>query len=183
MAENGHGGAYQDPGWGPAFRAIVGRRSGLDGLTALRALFLTLTLASFGILLVLMFMDKDVGSPSPWKVIGVAVLSVIGATVANRITRRKLDPAAPDKAASEYRSRFFLAYSLNDIPLLVGFVLVFVEEALWPYFVAMPIFVVGMFGIAPGKRNLEALDRNLMAQGATFSLRAQLAESSWASDR
>lgn len=162
---------YQDPGWRPR---VLLRRG--DGLTTLRVVFLSLVAAPLLILRVLTFLDKDVGSPSAPLLVGVVTLSTAAAYAARRLSRGRLDPHSPEKSATSYRTRFFLAFAINEAPVLIAFALTFVEDALWPYLVALPIFLVGMLGIAPGRRNLESLERDLMQRGATFSLRAELAK-------
>lgn len=169
-------GSYQDPGWFRAGRGYFGSRSGLDGIVALRIVFLSLTVAALLILFVLTLIFDDVGVPSPALLIGITGLGAVAAFAARRISRAQLDPNDAAAAAAMYRSRFFLAFAINEAPLLLSFVACFLTDELWPYLVELPIFLIGMAGIAPGRSNLERIERDLMSQGAAFSLRAELAK-------
>ena len=58
----------------------------------------------------------------------------------------------------------------DDSTLLVGFVFCFIENAIWPYVVALPFFLYGMLAIAPSKANLQRLQERVTAQGQLTSV-------------
>lgn len=172
---DGIGAPYQDPGWRPALGAYIGRAKGADGIAILRALFLALLAAPFLILYLLTVIMDDLGSPTGFLLPAVVAGGTAVVFSVRKISRSGLDPSSAERSVANYRSRFFLAFAINEMPLLLSFVLCFIEDELWPYLVELPIFLVGMAVIAPGKRNLDKLDNDLMQRGAHFSLRAEFA--------
>jgi hypothetical protein len=165
---------YQDPGWSGVMRAF-GKLGQSDGITVLRILFLSLLAAPFLILYVLAFIADEIGSPTGPLLLVIVAVGVLVVLLVRRIITTSLDATSADKAVEKYRSRFFLAFALNEFPLLLSFVLTFTEEEMWPYLAYFPFFLAGMWAIAPGKRNLEAIEQDLMQRGASFSFRAEFA--------
>jgi hypothetical protein len=150
---------YDDPGWAPALKHLLpglgGRAGAASGLVLFRVLFLTLLSAAFMILFVMTFVEDEVGSPDPPVAAVVVVIGMAGAGVAARMSRRPLEGHDASEVVAAYRTTFFMGFALNEIPLLVAFALCFVEDALWPYLIALPLYSVGMAAIAPGRRNLD----------------------------
>jgi hypothetical protein len=158
---------YQDPGWIPAVRGYFRVARVSDGLVALRAVFLNLTVAALLVLFVLTFVIEDTGDPSPALLALIVVLGATGAIAARFISQRRLDPQSETGSAHSYRTHFFLAFAINEASLLLAFVLCFIEQGTWPYLVELPIFLIGMAAIAPGKHNLERIERGLMSRGGS----------------
>ncbi len=167
---------YEDPGW---LRAFKTRRTGglsgtkgadVDGVVIMRVLFLSLTLAALLILFVLTFIFEEVGVPDPALGSVVVGLGVAGVAAAAWSANRKLDTSTASALAESYRSNFFLGFALNEAPLLTSFVFCFIQDELWPYLVALPLYLVGMALIAPGRRNLERRQEQVHRQGSTLSL-------------
>jgi hypothetical protein len=169
---------YSDPGWGPAFGRMLpglgGRTEATSGLILMRALFLTLLTAAYLILFVTAFVLERVGSPDPLLAAVVVVLGLVGAGAAKTTSNRPLAGKDASDVAAAYRTGFFLGFALNQIPLLIAFALCFVEDALWPYLVALPLFSIGMAVIAPSRRNLDKREDQLRRYGSTVSLRNAL---------
>lgn len=171
-----HVGGYHDPGWSAIFRRPFAGRGSRDALTTVRWVFVQLCIAPLLLAFYLLLFEVDgVGDPKIALAGGIGALAAGGTFAAWRIARGGLDAESAEKATHTYRARFFYAFVSNEAPLLIAFTLCFVEGALWPYLVALPFFFVGMALIAPGRRNLDALERDLMRRGAQFSLRAELA--------
>lgn len=172
---------HQDPGWLPAFkRALPGAASGgpegVGGLLLIRALFITLTLAAFMILFVLTFIIEDIGSPDPLLAGVVVAVSLAGVAGGLWTRGRPLEGSDASEVAGAYRTLFFVGFAVNEVALVCGFVLSFLQEELWPYLTALSLFTVGMLLIAPGRRNLDKRDEQLRARGSAISLRAALNE-------
>ena len=167
---------YDDPGWFPGVAGASGA-SGTDGLVILRILFLSLLAAPFLILLVLTFVIDEVGSLEPLLGTGVAGLAIAGVAAAGWVTRRDLDVTSAETLAQSYRTSFFLGFALNEAPLLIAFVFCYIEEAMWPYLVAFPIYLVGMWLLAPTKRNLARRQEQVHRRGSMLSLGQALASS------
>lgn len=167
---------YDDPGWFPALKSMrpgLGRPpsgSDADGVLVLRALFFSLLLAPFLILYVLTFIIEEVGDPEPPLAAGLVVLALGGAAAAAWSSRRELDVSSAGSLAQSYRTLFFLGFALNEAPLLIGFVVCFIQDEMWPYLVVFPIFLVGMWLIAPSKRNFERRQEQIHRQGSMLSL-------------
>jgi hypothetical protein len=167
---------YDDPGWFPgANRSASGPSggtgpSGTDGLVILRILFLSLLAAPFFILAILTFVIDEVGSPEPLLGTGIAGLALAGVAAAAWASRRPLDITSAESLAQSYRTSFFLGFALNETPLLIGFAFCYIEEAMWPYLVAFPIYLVGMWLLAPRRRNLERRQEQIYRQGSMLSL-------------
>jgi hypothetical protein len=167
-----------DPGWGAVIDRILRRRGprGRDGLTVLRLVFLTLLAAGLVILYVLTIVGESVGSPTPERAVLMAALGVYAVGVALLMRRRTLDPSSAAALADAYRANFFLAFALIEAALLTSFVFVFVLDALWPYLVCLPFWLIAMLLIAPGRRDLARRQQELMATGSPLSITQSLME-------
>lgn len=167
---------YEDPGWFPALKKMrpgmhrLPSGPGGDGVVILRILFLSLLLAPFLILFVLTLVIEEVGTPQPLLASGIVLLALAGAAAAGWTSRRELDVGNAGSLAATYRTNFFLGFALNEAPLLIGFVFSFTEDAMWPYLVAFPIYLVGMWLLAPTRRNLERKQEQVHRQGSMLSV-------------
>lgn len=167
---------FEDPGWLPAIKGVgVGGLRGtkgaeIDGVVVIRLLFLSLLMAALLILFVLTFIIEAIGVPDPALASVVVVLGIAGVILAAWTANRKLDISSASALADSYRTNFFLGFALNEAPLLMSFVFCFLREELWPYLLALPLYLIGMALIAPGRRNLERRQAQLHGQGSTLSL-------------
>jgi hypothetical protein len=100
----------------------------------------------------------------------VILLGVLGIALATVISARSLDITDAPKLAASYRAHLFSAFALNEIPLLIAFVLCFLRGEWWPYLFGLPFFFVGMAIIAPGRTNLARQQRRIQEQGSGLSL-------------
>ncbi|MEA2508059.1 MAG: hypothetical protein QOG21_141 [Actinomycetota bacterium] len=62
----------------------------------------------------------------------VILLGVLGIALAIVISARSLDITDAHKLAASYRAHLFLAFALNEIPLLIAFILCFLRGEWWP---------------------------------------------------
>jgi ribose/xylose/arabinose/galactoside ABC-type transport system permease subunit len=100
----------------------------------------------------------------------VILLGLIGVVLAIVISARSLDLSDAAKLAASYRVQLFLAFALNEIPLLIAFIVCFLRGEWWPYLFDLPFFLVGMTIIAPGRNNLARRQRRIQEQGSGLSL-------------
>lgn len=167
---------YEDPGWVPAFKRMgIGGLRGtkgveVDGVVDTRLLFLSLLVAALLILYVLTFIIEPVGVPDPALGSVVVVFGIAGVTAAAWTANRKLNISSAAALAGSYRTNFFLGFALNEAPLLMSVVYCFIREELWPYLIALPLYLIGMALIAPSRRNLERRQEQVHRQGSTLSL-------------
>ena len=157
---------YQDPGWGVVFAT----RAGDEGVALLRRLFLALLSAPFLILVILFFVIDDVGEMSFPIAAAIFALGVSGIWAAAWTSRRPLPVDTPENLALSYRTNFFLGFALNEAPLLISFVFCFLEEEIWPYLVAFPLYLVGMAVVAPSPNNLARVQQQILGSGSSMQL-------------
>jgi hypothetical protein len=127
------------------------------------------------ILFVLTFVIEEVGTPEPALGSLVVVLSLAGLWTARWTARRELDLSNEGALAATYRAHFFLGFALNEAALLCAFALTFVVGEMWPYLLAFPFYLVGMWLIAPSKANLRRRQEQVTSQGSTMSVTRALA--------
>ncbi|MDQ4125708.1 MAG: hypothetical protein M3134_08935 [Actinomycetota bacterium] len=169
---------HPDPGWAPALKyALPGAArpaEGVGAITVLRGLFIALAGAPLTMLFVMAFIFEEVGSPDlPLAAVVVAV--GLGGVVAASWTRsRPLEGNDEAEVAGSYRTLFFLGFALAEAALLVSFVLAFVADGLWPFVMALPLYLLAMALIAPSRSNLDKREAQLRGGGSTISLRGAL---------
>jgi hypothetical protein len=165
-----------DPGWGAVVDRILRRPGprGRDGLTVHRLVFLAQLTAGLALLYVLTVVVERVGRPTPERAVLMAALGVYAVGVALLMRRRTLDPSSAAALADAYRANFFLAFALIEAALLTSFVFVFVLDALWPYLVCLPFWLIAMLLIAPGRRDLARRQQELTASGSPLSITESL---------
>ena len=163
-----------DPGWRPAVRLFGRGPRPTDGLLVLRMLFVALVKAALLIGVVLAFLGLPLGEPEAVPLAGVIALGLAGIAAATWTARRPLTGTDEAAVAGAYRTSFFLGFALNEMPLLAAFVISFLLEEMWAYFLALPLYLVGMWRIAPSRGNLERRQEDLHRQGSPVSLSAAL---------
>ncbi len=178
------GPADEDPGWGrfvPNLLAIVpgglqylnrrSGRTGIDGLVALRRVFLafpsTLVLVAF----VAVSMASSFEPALPPLPVGAAVASYGGlALLGSRLLEKPLDCASDQALAVAYRTRMFLRLAFAESAALLGFVGVTLTAEAWVFGVGIPFAVFGLLRAAPGRGNLERDQEALVLSGCGRSL-------------
>jgi hypothetical protein len=123
---------------------------------------------------VLFFIFEDLGEPSTLPTLGLAAVGLVGFSLARWASRHALDTTSAESLAKAYRSHLFLGFGVSEAPLLVGYVVTFLEQELWPYLLVSPFFIFGMRAIAPTNRNLERREQEVRAAGSPLSLRHAL---------
>lgn len=157
---------YQDPGW----KVIYQRPIESPGVLAIRMLYLSLLATPFVLLFVLFNIFSEVGEVSLSLTLLVLFLGLGGIGAANMTTRRQLSLDSAKALGTSYRNRFFLGFILNEVPLMVAFALCFVEDAIWPYLLDFPLYLVGMTLIAPGPRNFIRVQAQILTSGSPLQL-------------
>jgi ribose/xylose/arabinose/galactoside ABC-type transport system permease subunit len=158
---------FEDPGWG---LSRASRRANTAALITLRFRFLSQLLAPLLLFVVLAGVLGRFGHVDGTIALIVILLGLLGVALALVIPTRSLDVSDAAMLAASYRVRLFLALALNEIPLLIAFVLCFLRGEWWPYAFDLPFFLVGMAMIAPGRNNLARLQRRIQEQGSRLSL-------------
>jgi hypothetical protein len=159
-----------DPGWWAAVRR---KDPNLSGLTAIRSIYLALLLAGLVIGVVLIMIVPLEFDPAPLPIIVIVAMGITSQLMRVMMTNKAFTQetvSSGDALATAWRSDFFLGYALTDSTLLIGFVFCFVEDAIWPYVLALPFFLYGMASIAPTRANLQRLQDRVTAQGSVTSV-------------
>lgn len=177
----------RDPGWGSLSRAILAvfmpgaaartaGATGPDALVALRSVWLSLTLAPFLILLVLILIRIGLGEVQAGPFLAILCVAVVSSLLARWARRRLFNLNEPSRLVGAYRTSFFLSFALSEAGLLIGFVASFLLPGLWAYLVVLPFHTVNMALLAPTRSNLEKIDRELRARGVSASLYEAISE-------
>lgn len=171
--------APEDQGWGPVVKRYLlsGLTLGLyarrthgssDGLTTIRLLFLSVMQAGILVGVVLLFI-VEVGSPGPFELFAI-ILGAAGVAAVVWSRGRPLDTQNEKELARSYNANFFRSFALAEAPLMISAGLALWRQELWPYLACLPFFLIAMALVAPGRRNLEAQQRELRSAGASLSL-------------
>lgn len=185
----------RDPGWSKAFRqAALGMIPGVgmvlylrrvregvtDGLTLLRALFLTFV-AGFvlvGVVVAVLvnlstFAVSQRGVPVP-PFAGVVVVFGVGALVAGARLSRPMSASTAPGLAGAYRTRFFLRVAFAEAPALAGFAGFVSTGRWWLYPLGAAFTSIGFVRVAPTAANLARDQEMLDADDSALSLIAAL---------
>ncbi len=167
-----HGDAAADPGWGKVIRVFFSSRRGsdADGLTILRGVFCYLFIAPVLITFVMVFIADRVAPEAGWVAPVTTALALLSIVLPRFVMRRPIEGDDEKRFANWYRTTFFLAFALCQLPFLIAFVLCFMVDALLPVLIALPGFLIGMLGIAPTRRNLDELQRRVAAGGSAVDV-------------
>jgi hypothetical protein len=181
-----------DPGWGDAVRRVgwgflpipgmsflrrrfMVREGEVTGLTMVRTVFATFawSLVMIGLVSLILAGSLDtVLEPGPTAV-GVAVVGVLSLLGTHRLPVR-LDGTSEPALATSYRTRFFLRIAVAEAAALVGFLGFILTARPWVYAIGAAFAGLGFVTAAPGARNLDRDQQDLMASGSTLSLRGLL---------
>jgi hypothetical protein len=185
-----------DPGWRPVlsgawmlFLPGVGRRvyrrrtgaQGTNGLTVLRALFLSFcfALVMVGVVVAVLTNTTPPVNRHRLNALPVAIgIVVVGGLceVGRRLIERPLDCSDDLPLAGTYRTRFFLRIAFSEVPALVGFTGFILTARWWTYPLGLAFTAVGFARLAPTKPHLAQDQAVLDAAGCRRSLSAALAK-------
>lgn len=169
----------EDQGWGPVVKryllsgltlGLYARRThgATDGLTTIRLLFLSVMQAGVLVGVVLLFI-VELGSPGTFELLSV-ILGAAGVAAVMWSRRRPLNTHNERELARSYNANFFRSFALAEAPLMVSAGLALWRQSLWPYLACLPFFLIAMILVSPGRRNLEAHQRELRSAGVSLSL-------------
>jgi hypothetical protein len=183
---------YEDPGWGQPirrcfwfvrplvhlnFRVLAWGPQGEDGLTALRAIFVS------GFVLPLLLLTPGMVQIAPWDggderwvPIVVAILGAFHLFLAVRSSHRRMRAEDSRGLALSYRAIFFVSAAYAMTPFLVGVCGVFIGGSLWIALEGLAFTVPALTLVAPTRRNIERRQREIQEAGGTLSLGRALME-------
>ncbi|MGH2529602.1 MAG: hypothetical protein ACRDH0_09775 [Actinomycetota bacterium] len=175
---------HQDPGWWPSLRElrwypmpIVGElmnvrrwRKERNGLIVLRNVFLGLLVSLFLFVFALSFIAPWDGGDERWVPWAAVVIGIVSLAWVARIRRRPLLTTSPEALARYYRALFFIGLGVAAEPALLGFLGVFQGGSAWIYLVGLAFSLVGLWMIAPTRRDIERRQREITAAGSPLSL-------------
>ena len=113
---------------------------------------------------------SEVGEVSLPLTILILFMGLGGIGAASMTMRRKLSLDSAKALGTSYRNRFFVGFILNEVPLMVAFALCFVEDAIWPYLMDFPLYLVGMALVAPSPRNFIRVQQQILTSGSPLQL-------------
>jgi hypothetical protein len=175
-----------DPGWAPAVRRfggislrgvgmLRGRASPLDGLTALRIMFISILVIPFLYLFALAFIVPWDGGDESWVPWVVTLVCAYALAFALWARQRPLNLTSSERLARSYRSNTFTRIGLAEAAVFAGLVGVFVSGSLWIYAVAMAFGLFGLSLAAPSVRDIQRRQEEIAARGSALSLVEALA--------
>lgn len=142
---------------------------GLTRLTQMRLVWLSLILSAFAYLVPLLFikpLDGDGGS-FPQIIIGVGLASLATAVM---LRNQPLRGDSPEDVLSSFTQRFYIGFAVAELPMLLGFVSVFIEGSAWLYVLGLFFGLTGLALTGPLASNLERHDRLLKDSGSRYRL-------------
>lgn len=179
-----------DPGWRPALRlylptllthvfffgifALFRARRSHDGLTLVRALYLSFLTTPILITLVTAFIMERTVSNEGWIAPTAVALTGLCIILPRLVRTWKLNATDAEAFGAWYRSSFFLAFALCQAPFLMSFVLCFIVDALLPLLIVLSGLYIGMLSITPNRRNLGNLQDRVAAAGSSVDVIAAI---------
>lgn len=103
-------------------------------------------------------------------IVVAVVLGLLSLSAGVFCRAKKLDASSEQKLAESYRQLFFLSFALVEGPYMVAFVLSFVMKQNVVVVAALPLYLFGMFLIAPLSGELRRRQQQITAQGSSLSL-------------
>jgi len=141
-----------------------------NGLIVLRNVFLGLLVSLFLFVFALSFIAPWDGGDERWVPWAVVVIGIVSLAWVARIRRRPLLTTSPEALARYYRALFFIGLGVAAEPALLGFLGVFQGGSAWIYLVGLAFSLVGLWMIAPTRRDIERRQREITATGSPLSL-------------
>ncbi len=180
----------EDPGWPPVFRAawwvvvpildVFARRhinrTSANQLIALRAQFFTAISPLFLFLAILPFIASSGSDKVDWLPFLVAGCGVLSLANILWLRRHALMTNTAQTLAASYRASMFIGIGSASSPALFGFAGIFVGEKFWLYLLGLAFALLGFALIAPTRADIERRQRQIEAQGSSFSLLDALIE-------
>jgi hypothetical protein len=175
---------HEDPGWRPSLRGlwwyalpivgdvmrVRGRRAETNGLIVLRSVFVGLIVPLPLFVVVLSFIGPWDGGDEGWVPWAVVAIGIVSLAYVARIRRRPLPTTSPQALARSYRALFFIGVGVAEAAALWGFTGVFLGGSVWIYLVGLAFGLVGLWMIAPTRRDIERRQREITAAGSPLSL-------------
>jgi hypothetical protein len=155
----------EDPGWGAVFRAAFPYRD-VDGLTVIRTPFIAALLPFVASLPFVIDGEGDAGIV-PLTVVGTGL---IGHFAIGFLGRRPLATGSPEALADSWRTRFFLEVDFAEFPGLAGVAGAIISDAFWVYPVGLAFALVGLWRIAPSRRNVTRDQAAIRLAGSSLDL-------------
>lgn len=149
------------------FRA---RRRETNGLVILRSLFIALVAALFLFIVALSFIAPWDGGDERWVPWLVILGGIVSLAWVSSIRQRPLRATSLEGLANWYRALFFIGVGMAVAAVMWGFVGVFLGGSLWIYLLGLAFGLVGMWMIAPTRRDIERRQREITAAGSSLSL-------------
>lgn len=159
------------------FRALTLGPRGEDGLTALRAIFLSCFVIPLVVLIpgMLQIAPLDSGDER-WVSIAVAVLGGVYLLLAVRSNRRPVRSLDPRSLATSYRAIFAVSAAYAITPFLVGCAGFFIGGSSWIALEGLVFTIPALGVIAPTRHNIDRRQREIVEAGGTLSLGHALME-------
>jgi Na+-driven multidrug efflux pump len=168
-----------DPGWKPALAKphifllmwmlpTVAFHMKVDGLTRVRIVWLSSLLSLAGVYVITALI---LGDPEGEKdrVLWSAITAGVGCIELALIFffRKRAQGQAKDaeQFGKTYVQTFFIGYALGMSPALVGFVAVFLTDALTAFYIGSAVSIVALAMIAPTKREIDKWSRAMQHRG------------------
>jgi F0F1-type ATP synthase membrane subunit c/vacuolar-type H+-ATPase subunit K len=102
-----------------------------------------------------------------WILYAVSAAALLGA---GRARSRPLSAAASRALLDSYRGRFITGMAFGESPALLGVIIAFFTNRLWPALIGMVVSLVGFAMMAPTARNIDRDEERLRAAGSPVSL-------------
>lgn len=173
----------RDPGWTEAGRRALKtlvfpwtvRKARVDAsvprLVAQRSVVLAIVISWFLFLVVLSFVRPRASESESFVV--PAIVGVMGCAslfVVSILRRRQPDTRSERDFVQTYTTLFFLAFAVAELPVLIGFIGVFLAGNTWVYLIGLPFGLAGFLLIAPTSANLARLQRQVRERGSSLDV-------------
>jgi hypothetical protein len=155
------------------------RRAETNGLIPLRSVFLGLVAPLLLFIVALSFIGPWDGGDEGWVPWAVVVLGIASLAYVARIRRRPLPTTSPEALARSCRALFFIGVGVAETAPLWGFAGVFLGGSAWIYLLGLAFGLVGLWMIAPTRRDIERRQREITAAGSPLSLQDALISVPW----
>jgi hypothetical protein len=149
-------------------------------LQGVRLIFVAMAVSLWLFLFVLTFLDPDPASSATRTKVNLTVAAIGGLLLAvlwwfrrrplPRLRHRPLPSVDRASLLRSYGARFFVLMGVAQAPALAGVVVSFISGSLWTPVIGIAISMIGLFLIAPSRRNIEFEQQKLDAEGSSLSL-------------